>query len=134
MQNQQISKSTIYSCCTRKYSTQGGVSWQIQHSASPRAVFATHSHPECCIFLYNTHNSALTSIYCLLRGQIKEKSSIAFTIKCLVCCFRYQVCCIGNTVMWLANTVQLFQLSSATAAVSNPLDNYCLPIWILNTP
>ena len=53
--------------------------------------------------------------YCLLRGRIKEKSSTVFTIKCLVCCFRYQVCCIGNTALWLANTVQLFQLSSATA-------------------
>ena len=58
--------------------------------------------------------------YCLLRGRVKEKSSTVFTIKCLVCCFRYQVCCIGNTALWLANTIQLFQLSSATAAVNNP--------------
>ena len=61
-QNQQISKSTVYSCCTIKYSTRGGVSWQIQHLASPRAVFATRSHPLCCIFSYSTRNGALTSI------------------------------------------------------------------------
>ena len=39
------------------------VLWQIQHSASPRAVFATRTHPSCCILLYNTRNGALTSIY-----------------------------------------------------------------------
>ena len=42
--------------------TPGGVSWQIQHSASPYAVFATPPHPSCCILSYNTHNSALTSM------------------------------------------------------------------------
>ena len=64
-QHQQISKSTVYSCCTIKYSTRDGVvSWQIQHSASPRAVFATRPHhPSCCILSYNTRNSALTSIW-----------------------------------------------------------------------
>ena len=62
----------------------------------------------------------VTDAYCLLRGRIKEKSSTVFTIKCLVCCFRNKVCCILNTALWLANTVQLFQLLSATAAVNNP--------------
>ena len=62
-QNQQISKSTVYSCCTIKYSTQGGISWQIQHSALPRAVFVTRPHPLCCILSYSTRNGALTSIY-----------------------------------------------------------------------
>ena len=62
-QHQQISKSTVYSSCTIKYSTRGVVSWQIQHSASPRAVFATRPHPSCCILSYNTRNGALTSIY-----------------------------------------------------------------------
>ena len=61
-QTQQISKSTVYLCCTIKYSTRGRVSWQIQHSASPRAVFATLPHPSCCILLYSTRNGALTSI------------------------------------------------------------------------
>ena len=50
-QNQQISKSTVYSCCTRKYSTRGGGEWQIQHEAKPSAVFATRPHPSCCIRL-----------------------------------------------------------------------------------
>ena len=35
---------------------------KIQHSASPRAVFATRPHPSCCILSYNTRNGALTSI------------------------------------------------------------------------
>ena len=69
---------------------------------------------------YMRPKTLISRSYCLLRGRIKEKSSTIFTIKCLVCCFRYQVCCIGNTALWLANTVQLFQLSSATAAVNNP--------------
>ena len=42
-QHQQISKSTVYSCCTIKYSTRGVVL--------------------CCILSYNTCNGALTSIY-----------------------------------------------------------------------
>ena len=58
-QNQQISKSAVY---TIKYSTQGGVSWQIQHLALPHDVFATQSHPSCCISSYSTHNSALVYI------------------------------------------------------------------------
>ena len=41
MQTQQISKRTVYLCCTIKYSTRGEVEWQIQLSISltPRAVF-----------------------------------------------------------------------------------------------
>ena len=61
-QNQQITKSIVYSCCAIKYSTLGGVSWQIQHSASPRAVFATRPHPSCCMVSYNTRNGGLASI------------------------------------------------------------------------
>ena len=41
----------------RKYTTQGGVSWQIQHSAMLCAVFATRSHP-----LYCTFHTALTAV------------------------------------------------------------------------
>ena len=61
-QTQQISKSIVYLCCMIKYTTRGGVSWQTQHSASPRAVFATLPHPSCCVLSYSTRNSALTSI------------------------------------------------------------------------
>ena len=45
-----------------KYSTRGGVSWQIQHLALPHDVFATQPHPLCCILSYSTCNSALTII------------------------------------------------------------------------
>ena len=34
--------------------------WQIQHLAMPRAVFATQSHPSCCIFRTALAASALT--------------------------------------------------------------------------
>ena len=61
-QNQQISKSTIYLCCTIKCNTCSEVSWHIQHSTLPHAVFATWPHPLCCILLYNTCNGILTSI------------------------------------------------------------------------
>ena len=43
-----------YECCMIKYSTRGGVEWQIQHEAKPSAVFATRPHLECCIVSYNT--------------------------------------------------------------------------------
>ena len=54
----------------RVYSTRGVVSWQIQHSASPSAVFVTRLHPSCCILLYNTRNGALTSMYSTAHIQI----------------------------------------------------------------
>ena len=50
------SGSTIYqlkhrlACLYEKYSTRGRVSRQIQHSASPRAVFVSRHAPSCCIF------------------------------------------------------------------------------------
>ena len=44
-ENQHISKSTVYSCCTIKHSIRDEVSWQIQHSSLPRAVLATPPHP-----------------------------------------------------------------------------------------
>ena len=69
-QHQQISKSTVYSCCTIRYSTRSVVSWQIQYSASPRAIFATRPHPSCCILSYNTRNGALTSICMAISGYI----------------------------------------------------------------
>ena len=49
-----------------KYSTRGGVEWQIQHKAKPNAVFAMRSHPECCILSYNTSvYSAFTDLLVL---------------------------------------------------------------------
>ena len=74
-----------------KYSTRGGVSWQIQHLALTRAVFATHPHPSGCIFSYNTRTSALTSIYCLLCGQNEGKTVLYFP-------YYKQVCCMENSV------------------------------------
>ena len=59
----QISKSTIYLCYVIKYSTRvGRVSWQIQHSASPRAIFAIQPLPSYCILSYSTHNGALGNV------------------------------------------------------------------------
>ena len=50
-----------------KYSTQGGVNWQIQHEAKLSAVFATQPHSSCYILSYNTCNGLLTSTYsCVL--------------------------------------------------------------------
>ena len=34
----------------------------MQHSALPRAVFATRPRPSSCILLYNTRNGALVSM------------------------------------------------------------------------
>ena len=45
-----------------KYSTRGGVKWQIQHEAKSSAVFATRPHPECCIFRTSRVNGALTNL------------------------------------------------------------------------
>ena len=44
----------------KKYSTRGGVKWQIQHSASPRAVFAQDPTPSTVFFCTSQVNGALT--------------------------------------------------------------------------
>ena len=57
-----------------KYSTRGGVEWQIQHEAKPSAVFATRPHPECCIFRTSRVNGALTNLL-FFRGRISTRIS-----------------------------------------------------------
>ena len=47
-------------------------------------------------------------------------------ITVLLSSLRYQVYCIQSTVLWLANTVQLFQLSSAMTANTDSYFNYRL--------
>ena len=56
---QKTSKSTIYYYCMIKYSTQGGISWETQHSALPRAVFATRPPCTPCAVFYLVYIASL---------------------------------------------------------------------------
>ena len=49
----------------------GGGEWQIQHEAKLSAVFATRSHPECCILSYSMTIRAFTDLL-VLRGRISK--------------------------------------------------------------
>ena len=55
-----------------KYSTRGGMEWQIQHKAKPSAVFDTRPHPEYCIFHTSPENRALSIqlYYCFALGGL----------------------------------------------------------------
>ena len=59
-------------CLHEKYSTRGCVSRQIQHTASPRAVFVSRHAPSCCIFI-QTRGGALMHVnviqYYVLKVQ-----------------------------------------------------------------
>ena len=59
-----------------KYSTRGGVEWQIQHEAKPSAVFATRPHPECCILSYTTQVYGAFTDLLVLRGRTDYFDSI----------------------------------------------------------
>ena len=58
----------------RKYSTRGGVEWQIQHEAKPSAVFAQDPTPSTVFFRTSRVNGALTDLlFCV--GRISSCSS-----------------------------------------------------------
>ena len=52
-----------------KYSTRGGVEWQIQHSAPPHAVFARDPTLNTLFFRTSRVNSALTDLFSVLRWE-----------------------------------------------------------------
>ena len=57
-----------------KYSTRGGVEWQIQHEAKPSAVFARDPTPSTVFFRTSRVNGALTDLlFCV--GRINSSSS-----------------------------------------------------------
>ena len=57
-----------------KYSTRGGVEWQIQHEAKPSAVFARDPTPSTVFFRRSRVNSALSGLlFCV--GRISNSSN-----------------------------------------------------------
>ena len=57
-----------------KYSTRGGVKWQIQHEVKPSAVFARDPTPSTVFFRTSRVNGALTDLlFC--DGRISSSSS-----------------------------------------------------------
>ena len=65
-----------------KYSTRGGVKWQIQHEAKPSAVFAQDPTLSTVIFHTSRVNGALTDLlFCI--GRINSSSSDGFERMCI---------------------------------------------------
>ena len=58
-----------------KYSTRGGVEWQIQHEAKPSAVFATRPHPSAVFYRTTQVYGAFTDLL-VLRGRTDYFDSI----------------------------------------------------------
>ena len=58
-----------------KYSTRGGVEWQIQHEAKPSAVFATRSHPSAVFYRTTQVYGAFIDLL-VLRGRTDYFDSI----------------------------------------------------------
>ena len=67
-----------------KYSTRGGVKWQIQHKAKPSAVFATRPPPGAVFYRTTQVYGAFTNLL-VLRGRTDYFDLI------LGCCFRLSV-------------------------------------------
>ena len=65
-----------------KYSTRGGVEWQIQHEAKPSAVFARDPTPSTVFFCTSRVNGTLTDLlFCV--GRISSISSDGFERMCI---------------------------------------------------
>ena len=56
----------------RKYSTRGGVEWQIQHEVKPSAVFAQDLTPSTVFFLTQINGALIDLLFCV--GRISSSS------------------------------------------------------------